>query len=111
MYLLECPFSYGLGQIVFKMSKMDVMQLETLFQETQAHEQIYNAIVRILTTISGKCVFEIHNALKLECFRDVRALEPKTHAETAYKAILENLQTELALGYLQTMLYDLITEP
>lgn len=31
IYLLECPFSYGLGQIVFKMSKMDVMQLDTLF--------------------------------------------------------------------------------
>lgn len=31
MYLIECPFSYGLGQIVFKMNKMEVMQLERLF--------------------------------------------------------------------------------
>ena len=111
MYLFECPLSYGLGQIVFKMSKMDVMQLDTLFTETQAHMQVYDAVVRILTTISGKSVFECQHALRLTCLREARELEPKTHAEAVFKAIMENVQTELALGYLQTMLYDLITEP
>ena len=89
MFLLELPFVQGLSQIVFKMKKLDMIQLDLMFQESQANVHIYDAVTRILTTISGKSLQEAHNALQLECFRNARTMKPRTPAEIAYKAILE----------------------